>query len=71
MFIGHIGIIASSQSQESIPYVLWDFTSTPSGTLNDVNLGFLSPADNVQIDWGDGSTPEDITSGVNYNHTFA
>ena len=52
------------------PYQLWDFSNSPSGiTLNDFNA-LYSPSNTVLIDWGDGTNPENINSGINYNHTF-
>ncbi len=72
MFIGHIGIIASAaaESESLIAYPFWDIPNSTGTTLSNVNVVYNPPSNTVQIDWGDGSEPESISSGVNYNHTF-
>lgn len=70
MFIGHIGIIATSKEENLIPYSFWDISNSTGITLSNVNVVYNPPSNSVQIDWGDTSEPESINSGINYNHTF-
>jgi hypothetical protein len=52
------------------PYQLWDFFGSSSGiTLNNFSIQY-NPSNTVLINWGDGTNPENINSGTNYNHTF-
>jgi hypothetical protein len=50
-------------------FEFWQFANNPGASISNVNLSF-SPSTTVQLNWGDGSAPENIDSGTNYNHAF-
>ncbi len=60
--------VASEPSLNS--YSFWQITESLGSSINDLNVVFEPPSLEVQIDWGDGSAPENIDSGTNYNHAF-
>ncbi len=63
-------IIGIYEGSSVSSFELWQFANNPGASLSNVNLSF-SPSTTVQLNWGDGSTPEDIDSGTSYSHTFA
>jgi Leucine-rich repeat (LRR) protein len=50
-------------------YNLWQFTSSPGDTLNDVSVSFNNVTNVVFVDWGDESIQQ-INPDTDYNHTF-
>jgi hypothetical protein len=51
--------------------IFWTFSNLSGSSFNGVNVTYDQSLTDVQLNWGDETSPENINSGVNNNHTLS